>query len=422
MSPSSSSSSSLWMEAMAALYVLSGVCQPLLMTLCKNFGLADPTAQLYMVFYYLGPSLLFWYSLYNHHQQPWIAPWRTRYTAMLIAAFDVVAQVLNYSGNSLAGPTLFAIIYSSVTVWTAVWARIFLKRQLTRYQWLAIALVFCGLTLTATDTYQHHHTNHEVSLMVGDGEEEVSSSSSTLLSHTEEELAHFQQVVRGTLLTVVGSALHAGSYVWSEAVLTGPDSLSVAQNTGLQCLTATSLLIVWQMVYTLPRWDVLITKPLVEAHTPLVAAVCLLVTFGLVNLIHASAFFGTIKFYKGGSVMAGVFKGLQAVLVFGATHVIYCGRTGGQEMCFSRGKWWSLVTVVSGVVLFSAVTPQKKQQQLADLNDSIGEPIPTPGRSTKSDESTVASSQSSDEQSPLLLISKTPDKESQEPYRQQYTV
>eukprot|EP00522_Entomoneis_paludosa_P004578 CAMPEP_0172464896 /NCGR_PEP_ID=MMETSP1065-20121228/51872_1 /TAXON_ID=265537 /ORGANISM="Amphiprora paludosa, Strain CCMP125" /LENGTH=41 /DNA_ID= /DNA_START= /DNA_END= /DNA_ORIENTATION= len=39
----------------------------------------------------------------------------------------------------------------------------------------------------------------------------------------------------------------------------------------------------------------------------------LLCTFGLVNLIHATTFFGTIKYYKGGSVMAGVFKGLQAV-------------------------------------------------------------------------------------------------------------
>ena len=46
---------------------------------------------------------------------------------------------------------------------------------------------------------------------------------------------------------------------------------------------------------------------------------------------------------------AGVMKGLQAVLVFVASHLIYCGRTGGTEMCFTTGKFLSLVTVTGGV-------------------------------------------------------------------------
>ena len=37
-------------------YVLSGCCQPLLMTLLKDSGVADPSCQLYMLFYYLGPA------------------------------------------------------------------------------------------------------------------------------------------------------------------------------------------------------------------------------------------------------------------------------------------------------------------------------------------------------------------------------
>jgi hypothetical protein len=56
--------------------------------------------------------------------------------------------------------------------------------------------------------------------------------------------------------------------------------------------------------------------------------------------------------------MAGVLKGLQAVLVFAVTHLLFCGRTGGNEMCFSRGKFFSLVTVVSGVMLFSWSTKE----------------------------------------------------------------
>ena len=40
----------------AGFYVLSGCSQPLIMTLFKEAGMADPTCQLYMLFYYLGPA------------------------------------------------------------------------------------------------------------------------------------------------------------------------------------------------------------------------------------------------------------------------------------------------------------------------------------------------------------------------------
>jgi small-conductance mechanosensitive channel len=134
-------------ELTAVLYVFSGVCQPLIMTQVKNAGLADPTAQLYMVFYYLGPCLLFFVD----QNKKW-PPWSTRWTAMAIAVFDVFAQVMNYTGIMLAGPTIFAIVYSSVTIWTAVWARFVLARKLSFPQWGAICIVFLGLTLTATDS------------------------------------------------------------------------------------------------------------------------------------------------------------------------------------------------------------------------------------------------------------------------------
>lgn len=42
----------------AGIYVLSGCTQPLLMSLLKAAGIADQKSQLYMLFYYLGPSLV----------------------------------------------------------------------------------------------------------------------------------------------------------------------------------------------------------------------------------------------------------------------------------------------------------------------------------------------------------------------------
>jgi len=41
----------------AAFYVLSGCCQPLLVTLLKEAGLADSKCQIYMLFYYILPAI-----------------------------------------------------------------------------------------------------------------------------------------------------------------------------------------------------------------------------------------------------------------------------------------------------------------------------------------------------------------------------
>jgi len=130
--------------AAAALYVLSGSTQPLLMTLVKQSGLGDPTCQLYMLFYYLGPALV---SLRfcipsslrrttddSNNSRP--APTRKRPSrnAVLrsagIASVDIVAQAMNYTGSTFCGPTIFAIIYSSVTIWTALFSRVILARTL----------------------------------------------------------------------------------------------------------------------------------------------------------------------------------------------------------------------------------------------------------------------------------------------------
>ena len=93
----------------AVLYVLSGCSQPLLMTLLKEAGVADPACQLYMFFYYLGPAC-FIFSLVGD-QSDWPSR-RAIIKAVGIALFDIVAAAMNYTGASMAGPTIFAIVYS----------------------------------------------------------------------------------------------------------------------------------------------------------------------------------------------------------------------------------------------------------------------------------------------------------------------
>lgn len=326
----------------AAVYVLSGICQPLLVQVCKDAGLADPSAQLYMLFYYAGPTCLLLTLLpcccnsrtsdarIRDKQPP---SWRVILKASLIACFDIAAQSLNYNGASMAGASIFAVVYSSVTVWTAVFSRVFLGRSLSWYQWGAVLTVFAGLCITAVD-----------SVSLG------------------------QNVLQGTVLVLLGSCMHGATYVMSEAIMSAksPDTestnntrretLSVRENSAFQGVVACTGLLLWQLLYTSHHWDTLIRQPMQAAGTTVFQALLILSAFGLANLVHSFSFYHTLAHYPGGSTSAGVMKGLQAVLVFIAAHFLYCGRPGDDDMCFSVYKFLSLITVVGGVTVFSLAT------------------------------------------------------------------
>jgi hypothetical protein len=152
-----------------SLYVLSGCSQPLIMTLLKEAGVADSSCQLYMLFYCVFPAGLIMPVIRNNE----IPKKTTILKACGIAGWDIVSTTMNYTGAALSGPTIFAIIYSSVTIWTAVLSQIFLSRMMNLWQWITVLVVFAGLTITATD-----------SLTLG------------------------KDVAKGSMLIIVGSAMH----------------------------------------------------------------------------------------------------------------------------------------------------------------------------------------------------------------------
>jgi drug/metabolite transporter (DMT)-like permease len=311
--------------AYAGCYVLSGCCQPILMTICKDAGLGDPIAQVYMLFYAFGPALVIVPLLSKRTEWPSrVIIWK----AVGIALFDIVATCMNYAGAALAGPTIFSIVYSSVSVWTAVYSQLFLGRSMDFWQWAAVLTVFGGLALTATD-----------SLRLG------------------------ESVIRGLILVTFGSAMHALTYVMSETVMTvGEERLSGQQNCAIQSSVACILFLVWELVYTVPRFDETIWEPMQAAETSVFKALALLGLFALFSLIHSITFFHTLIHFPGGATSAGVMKGLQAVLVFVFTHWAFCGRTGGDEMCFSKTKFLSLIIVVGGVIWYGTATQASRMR------------------------------------------------------------
>jgi drug/metabolite transporter (DMT)-like permease len=319
----------------AIVYIISGATQPLLVTLIKISGLGDHMCQLYMLMYYLGPAMVSFTlcgsTANNSNDKFW------SYSALKAAGItllDVAAQTINYTGSTWSGPTIFAIIYSSVTIWTAVYSRLLLGRKLRYVQWLAIFIVFGGLAITATD-----------SVAVG------------------------PDVFKGSLMVLIGSSFHAMTYVMSEAIMTDKDQISPQLNCSIQGLVASSLYLSWQFVYTSKHLEERVISPMEAAGTSITKAIIVLVSLALSNLVHALSFFYTLKHYPGGATSAGVMKGLQAVLVFIFTSLVYSGSYGGQEMCFSLIKLLSLFIVLGGVTLFTAFNDDVSGNKSDSKND-----------------------------------------------------
>ena len=109
-----------------------------------------------------------------------------------------------------------------------------------------------------------------------------------------------------------------------------------------------------------------------EGGTTVWQGLGILSIFAVANLVHSITFYHTLLHFPGGATSAGVMKGLQAVLVFVFTDLAYCGRTGGEEMCFTIAKFISLVTVVGGVILFGVATQQRQKQGSRPGYERIG--------------------------------------------------
>lgn len=426
------------------------------MSLAKQYGLADPRCQLYMLFYYVGPTCLIvtlrtrrsqgdkriedgdtesygTAAAAIHSQSPELGnggcvggggcgrdeiivdnaatlcgEYKTedvddyrnddgddddeRYWPSLpllikassIAIFDIFAQSMVYTGNTLAGPTIFSIIYSSVTIWAAIYSKFILGRTLSLWQWWGIGLVVVGLSLTSID-----------SASMG------------------------QNVFWGACMIVIGSSLHGLTYVFSEKIMKvfdeeeeggkrscepvlssplcltssvsmstastrsydvashrvhvhvpqestslrpqqrrrrrrrRPEVISARANCAIQGLVATIVLLAWQVIYTFPHIRPLVLDPMVESHTSPLDATLLLCAIALSNLLHSFTFFVTLKYLPGGATSAGVLKGLQAMLVFCVSSVFLCGRYDGQELCWSTSKAVSLVIVLCGIAVYT---------------------------------------------------------------------
>lgn len=317
-----------------AAYISSGVCQPILIEVLSYNGACEISTMLYVLPNYIGMSLSCLVNCKNSCKQGKIQ-WTT---VCILSSLDIVSQYLNFSGLVNAGSLIFTVIYSSVTVYTAIFSYIFLNRQLHRMQWISVVIIMLGLTAG------------------GLGAAEIGGA----------------DVWLGVIQIFIGSMFHSLTYILSEFLL--KSSIDPIVPEMLSTLIGVFGVIVfglWQLIYTIPNYQILIIDNIAlkggNTHV-IIATVIILIA---VNFIHAVCFFNLLEIV--GSTTTGVLKGVQSVLVFATSHFAFCSFQKSQ--CFTPEKGLSLLLVCIGVIVYSSFKITKKGDEeeylLASSNNTI---------------------------------------------------
>ena len=151
---------------------------------------------------------------------------------LLVTFTELISSILTFHGLTDAGSAIFTVAYCSVTIFTAFFASIFLGRKLCMMQWMGIFTVTFGLTIVLIGS-EHEGT----------------------------------KVTYGIVLILLGALLHSLSYVISEYLLiVSDDPIAPEYLCTLLGLLSGSINIIWQIIYTIPRFDVLVTDKILQHH------------------------------------------------------------------------------------------------------------------------------------------------------------
>eukprot|EP00033_Pygsuia_biforma_P002881 GCRY01003178.1.p1 GENE.GCRY01003178.1~~GCRY01003178.1.p1 ORF type:complete len:410 (-),score=65.51 GCRY01003178.1:37-1266(-) len=233
---------------------------------------------------------------------------------LLMTVLDVCGNVCSAVGLVLAGSGLYQTLYSSMVVFSAIVSRIVMKRVLNQLQYVALALLVLGLSLTTTS-----------GLHLG------------------------ASVFWGALITFLGTALYSLQYVLSERILTQPDPpapITVCSYIGVYSALVVT---VYLGLVTIPQWDRLVVAPIEQANGNVFGIVLMYILLILSSLYHNLSYFNLLS--KVGAVATGVLQALRAILVFGFSSLLYCNFNSAQ--CYTYNKGLATLLVVFGVILYA---------------------------------------------------------------------
>ena len=249
---------------------------------------------------------------------------------MIATALDFSSGILLTTGLLMLGGGIFVVIYSSTTVWTALWTRC-TGQRLASGRWMGVLLVTGGMILSASSGFAE-------ALAANDAQAATS-------------------VLLGCLALVGGTALHGAMFVYAENAIThaGLDLLVLCGTMGV---LETVVLVLWNLALLATHGVALYVPNAGGAGgaAPLEATVpTLLLLYAALtatNAVHAFTFFSMLE--RVGAVSSAVLKGLQLVLVFSFSVALFCRLQATQ--CFTWTKAGGAATVVAGLLVYARST------------------------------------------------------------------
>lgn len=321
----------VWRSFLLFLYVASGTLQPILIEVLTYNGACEKSTFLFILPTYIGMSM----SLLSNMKA--VKYGKIRWFKMiLLAIIELCSAALCFTGLVSAGSAVFTVIYSSVTVYTALFSRLFFGRELHYMQWGGVFMVMLGLTSSSIGA----------SFGGNEGEEDVGI---------------------GIIMIIIGSMFHSLVYILTESILKSENPVAPEFLGSFMGGVGVVIFGLWQVFYTFPRFQDLILDK-IDAHDGDFKVIAMTYTaLVIVNLVHGVCFYHLIK--SVGSTTTGILKGVQSVVVFVISHFAFCSLQKSQ--CFTSSKGASLVVVVCGVTFYSIFKLDSPPAVKINQNDSL---------------------------------------------------
>ena len=139
-----------WNLFLLVIYVLSGVGAPIVLEFIKKQGAAEPISLVYCIPNSIAMACVLFVPQ-NESKFGFLRKFKWQVTLMTF--LDVAGTTLTLFGQLLCGSGIYIIIYSSLTIWSALGSRVLLKKTFTWVQLVGIIVVTAGLAVSGADSF-----------------------------------------------------------------------------------------------------------------------------------------------------------------------------------------------------------------------------------------------------------------------------
>ena len=282
-----------------------------------------------------------------------------------------VQQVCDFLGTAgttigleLAGSAIFGIIFSSVTVWTALFTCAILKKAQSAVKMLGIATVVIGLTLPTLDKNGDDSTQGRLVFL---GIMCVAAlgwtcarqhgrrlpppiAAADAAAAADSNTQPLRVPAAACRLTFTGTLFYALEYTLCEQVFSlyerPVDSKELCFFTGGWGLLMT---LMWMCVYTTPRWQEVVVGEIAEHDGSLPLILFLFLTHTINNGVHNYAWFVVCELESG--VSTGLLMGVKAATLFLASAICFCDEAH-TEQCMTPAKASATAIVLVGTGVY----------------------------------------------------------------------